>query len=106
MSQPSTSQAPARVKGKKYCAAANCEGTEHLFAWPQGANSSTEQRRLWTAFVKRKVTNFIERPSSRLCFRHFKEEDFANYQEYVRRAPEKIRYDKIIEMSMHILQPH
>ncbi|XP_067935773.1 uncharacterized protein [Watersipora subatra] len=73
------------------CAAANCEETKHLFAWPRGRTSTDVQRAKWTAFVKKHVANFRYKTISRICFRHFTEECFSNYHQYRYQQGEDIR---------------
>lgn len=69
------------------CAAANCEGTEHVYSWPSNPVLSSR----WTAFVKDKVANFSKNSRSVLCFRHFTEDMFVNYGQYKLLKNEKIR---------------
>ncbi|XP_067944478.1 uncharacterized protein [Watersipora subatra] len=73
------------------CAAANCEETKHLFAWPRGRTSTDVQRAKWTAFVKKHVANFRYKTISRICFRHSTEECFSNYHQYRYQQGEDIR---------------
>ena len=76
----------------RYCAAANCnDADEHLFKWPDHKNSTNQQRQAWTNFVCDKVKNFSLNKSSRLCWRHFHTDMFANYKQYVTMKDEAIR---------------
>ena len=63
------------------CAAANCEGSALLYRWP----SDPITAKAWTQWVKLKVVNFELTTTKRLCWRHFKAEDFDNYAAYVNR---------------------
>lgn len=83
---------PKKSPWKPPSVAANCQETDHIFAWPSGTKSTNEQRRLWTAFVKTKVANFVWKRSSRLCFKHFTKESFSNYERYVLMPGEKFRF--------------
>ena len=68
-------------KWKNRCAAANCEATDHLYSWPP--ESQCVRRAAWTRFVNVTVKSFQWKPTSRLCFRHFKApDDFTNYTQY------------------------
>ena len=80
------------VNQQRYCAAANCDNAaEHLFKWPEHKNSTDLQRQAWMKFVCDKVKNFSLKKSSRLCWRHFHTDMFANYKQYVTMKDEAIR---------------
>ena len=63
----------------KSCEAAGCEHQEgHMFLWPKDAERAAK----WTAFVSLKRKAFKPSSTSRLCYKHFKEEDFSNFGRY------------------------
>ena len=57
------------------CAASRCQNTNSLFAWP----SSPSLQRKWTEFVRMKLPNFQPAHNTKLCFRHFKDTEFSNW---------------------------
>lgn len=69
------------------CAAAHCDGKEHIFSWP----GDEKIARKWTAFVSVKVANFKPKSTSRLCFRHFQPSDFHNWSQYTMMTDHPIR---------------
>lgn len=74
------------------CSAGHCDATDHLFNFP-----STDPRRdAWTRFVRDKRLSksggrWDPNSASRLCFRHFKTDDFDNLQMYKTLKHEAVR---------------
>ena len=86
----SSLDARPKKRTKEYrCVAANCEarGT-HLYTWPSVTKDSTRHNS-WTRFVREKRAADKEKgklwqptSASRLCFRHFRDEEFSNLFKY------------------------
>ena len=73
------SNSETKRSGRRECEAGLCkENVKHLFKWPQDTNGAAS----WTSFVRQKRKNFTPDSQSRLCYRHFKEDDFTNYHSY------------------------
>ena len=76
-----------KAKTVRYCAAAYCDGTEHLQSFP----SDPIVKDKWIRFLKVHQKNIKITSNSRLCFRHFKPKDFTNYGHYKMMKDEIVR---------------
>lgn len=56
-----------------------CHGTEANFSWPKG---SPQIQNKWTLFVESNFPEIEVKKSSAICYLHFRQEDFRNWDTY------------------------